>query len=101
MGEKYNIETMRKVMLTNVIGITAVIFLVPLGTVAFVQENISLGFFDHFVVLVLILNLFYLRKSHNYQFACSFSIVTAAILFSYLLATGGVNNTAQIGRAHV
>ena len=43
MGEKYNIETMRKVMLMNVISITGVIFMVPLGMVAYVQGNFPLG----------------------------------------------------------
>jgi signal transduction histidine kinase/CheY-like chemotaxis protein len=96
MGEEYNIEIIRKVMLTNVIGIIAFIYLLPLGTLAFVQENYPLGIMDHSVALILLLNIFYLRKSHNYQFACSFCIAIAGILFFYLLATGGVNNTAHL-----
>ena len=71
MAEKHNVETMRKVMLLNVISITGVIFLVPLGIVAYVQGNSPLGFIDHFAALILILNLLYLRRSGNYQFACS------------------------------
>ena len=93
---KYDIETIRKVMLANLIGITGVIFLVPLGIVAFVQGNFPLGFIDYFAALILIFNILYLRRSHNYQFACSFCIATAGILFFYLLATGGVNNTAHL-----
>ena len=65
MGEKYDIETMHKVMLANVICITGVIFLISLGIVAFVQGNFPLGFFDHFVALILILNLLYTRRSHR------------------------------------
>ena len=96
MDEKHNVETMRKIMLLNVISITGVIFLVPLGIVAYFQGNSPLGFIDHFAALILILNLLYLRRSENYQFACSFGITVAAILFYYLLVTGGVNNTAHV-----
>ena len=96
MGEKYTIETIRKVMLTNVVGITAVIFLVPLGTVAFVQGNIPLGLFDCCTALILTFHILYLRKSHNYQLAYFFGISLAGILFFYLLVTGGVNNTAHV-----
>ena len=56
MSEKYHIETMRKVMLLNVISIIGVIFIASLGIVAYVQGNFPLGFFDHFTALILILN---------------------------------------------
>ena len=96
MDEKHNFETMRKVMLLNVISITGVIFLVPLVIVAYVQKNLALGFFDHSVALILIINLLYLRKSENYQLACFLGIAIAGILYFYLLVTGGVNNTAHV-----
>jgi len=96
MGKRYNIETMRKVMLLNVISITGVIFLVPLGIVAYFQGNLPLGFFDLLTALILILNILYLRRSENYQFTCFFGITIAGILYFYLLITGGVNNTAHV-----
>jgi len=96
MGEKHHIETMRKVMLLSIISITGIIFLVPLGIVAFIQGNFPLGFIDHFAALILIFNLLYLRRSENYQFACFFGIAIAGILYFYLLVTGGVNNTAHV-----
>ncbi|MDY6792566.1 MAG: hypothetical protein SWH54_14995 [Thermodesulfobacteriota bacterium] len=65
MDEKYNIETMRKVMLLNVISVTGVIFIVPLGIVAYIQAHFPLGFFDHVAALLLLLNLFYLRNSET------------------------------------
>jgi hypothetical protein len=96
MGEKYDIETMRKVMLLNSISIIGVIFMVPLGIVALVQGNTPLGIFDHITALVLILNLSYLRRSENYHFACLLGIGITGMLYFYLLATGGVNNTAHV-----
>ena len=96
MGEKHTIEVMRKVMLLNVISITGVVFMVSLGIVAFVQGNSPLGFFDHLTALILLINLVYVRKSENYQFACRLGISIAALLYFYLLVTGGVNNTAHV-----
>ena len=96
MGKKYNIGTMRKVMLLNIISITGVSYLVPFGIVAYVQGNLPLGFSDHFTALILILNLLYLRRSENYQFTCSFGTAITGLLYFYLLVTGGVNNTAHV-----
>jgi len=96
LGEKHDIETMRKVMLLNSISITGVIFMIPLGIVAFVQGNFPLGFIDHFASLILVLNILYLRRSKNYQIACYVGIVITGILYLYLLVTGGVNNTAHV-----
>ncbi len=96
MEGKYDIGTIHKVRLLNFISITAVIFLIPLGIVAFVQGNSTLGLFDHFAVLIVILNFFYLRRSENCSFACIIGIAIIIILYAYLLATGGVNNTAQL-----
>ncbi len=96
MDGNYSIETMRKVMLLNIISITGVIFLVPLGMLAVVQGYSRLGFADHLTALILVSNLLFLRRSHNYQFACFFGIGIAGILFFYLLITGGVNNTAHV-----
>ena len=96
MGEKHDIETMRKVMLAYTIGIAGVALLIPLGMVAFIEGNFPLGFFDYFTALVLIFNLLYLRRGGDYQFACFFCVATGGILFFFLLATGGVNNTAYV-----
>jgi two-component system, cell cycle sensor histidine kinase and response regulator CckA len=96
MGEKYNIETMRKVMLLNVISITGVIFMVPLGIVAFVQGNFPLGSIDNLAALVLMLLLLYLRRNGNYEIACFYGIAITGTLYFYLLVTGGVNNTAHV-----
>ena len=96
MADEHDIETMRKVMLTYTIGIAGVSLLIPLGILAFIEGNFSLGLFDHFTSLVLILNLLYLRRGGNYQFACVFCVTAGGILFFFLLATGGVNNTAHV-----
>jgi len=96
MGDGFAIETIRKVQLLNVISLTGVICLIPLGLVAYLQGNTPLAIFDFFTAIILLLNLLYLKRSHNYQFACFLGIAIAAVLFFYLLVTGGVNNTGHL-----
>jgi len=96
MDEKENIEAMGRVMLINVISSTGVIFLIPFGMMAFFQGNSLLGMMDCFVAVILLLNFLYLRKSHNFQFACLFGMTVVGGLFFALLVTGGVNNTAVL-----
>jgi len=96
MAGKYEVETMHRVMLLNFISVTCVIFMVPLGVVAYIQGNPTLGFSDHFVSLIIILNVLYLRGSENALFACVIGISIISLLFMYLLATGGVNNSAYV-----
>ncbi len=96
MGDRYKVEIMHKVMLLNFISITCVIFIVPLGIIAYIQEHLSLGLFDHFVALIIILNVAYLRKSGNYSFAFFVGISVIITLYFFLLATGGVNNTSHV-----
>ncbi|MCP3950862.1 MAG: hypothetical protein GY697_01370, partial [Desulfobacterales bacterium] len=87
---------MHKVMLINVISITCLLFIVPLGFIAHIQGNTPLGLCDHFVALVILSNLLYLRKSQYYPFAAFIGIAIISFLYCYLLATGGVNNTAHV-----
>ncbi|MCK5783485.1 MAG: response regulator [Desulfobacterales bacterium] len=96
MVEKYDIETMRKIMLTYTISIIAATILIPFGITAFLKGNFAVGFADHFTALIVTLNLLYLKRSGNYNFSISFSITIGGILLFFLLATGGINNTAHL-----
>ena len=96
MDEKYDIETIRKIMLTYTISIVAVGMLIPFGIVAFIEGNLPVGLFDLAAGLSLAANIIYLRKSGNHNFVCVFSIAVGAILYFFLLATGGVDNTAHL-----
>ena len=96
MEGKFDVEIMHKVMLLNFISITCLVFMVPLGIVAFIQGNSTLGILDHVASLIVLSNIFYLRKSGNCPFACMIGISVTMVLYAYLLATGGVNNTAQL-----
>jgi signal transduction histidine kinase len=73
-----------------------IIFLLLLGTTAFIQKNILVGTADSAVALILLFNLIHLRKKHNYTMASIFGITVVALLFIYLFAKGENNNTAHL-----
>ena len=97
-GFQNNIDTesLRKISLMNIVCVTGIFVLIPMGTLAIFQKNTNLGFFDFFVAGILMFNLSYLRRTGNYALISYFGVVTASVLFFYLLLTGGVNNSAYV-----
>ena len=65
--EKYEIEVKRKIILLNIICIIAIMNLIPLGIVAFIQDYPILGFFDLIVALVLIIIILYGQGGSNFD----------------------------------
>jgi len=96
MDEKYDIELKRKTKLINIICIIGIINLIPLGTLSVIQDSTTLGFFDLVVGFVLISIVLYLRKTGYHIFYSYFGISIAGILFIYLFATGGFENTGHL-----
>jgi two-component system, cell cycle sensor histidine kinase and response regulator CckA len=96
MNAEYPADTIRRVILANTISLTGIIFMIPLGIVAFAQGNVVLGIVDQIAAFSMLLGLLYLRRSKNHQFACYFGISIAGLLYYFLLVTGGVNNTAHV-----
>jgi len=84
---------MGKVILINLISLQGIIILLPLGLIAFIGGNYLLGLIDYLAGLTLILNIIYLRKSHQCQRACLIGTSISGGLFLFLLVTGGVGNT--------
>ncbi len=89
-------ESLRKIILMNIVCFTGIIFLIPMGGLAFFQNNTTLGLFDFVVAGILLFNLGFLRTTGNYTLVSYFGIVSAMLLFIYLLLTGGVNNSAFV-----
>lgn len=96
MGARYDVKIMHRVMLLNFISITCIVFIIPLAVVAFYQGNPGLGVMDLVAGLIVFLNLLYLRRSQRHELACFVGIAVTMVLYAYLLATGGVNNTAHV-----
>ena len=94
--DTYPLEITRKIILLNIVSITAVINLIPLGLLAIKQQNYPLGIFDFTMAVLLGGCLFYLRKSGHYQIVCYLGVVVFGVFFAFLFFTGGVNNTAFV-----
>ena len=96
MDDTHGVAVIHRVMLLNFISITCLVFIVPLGIVAYLQGNLPLGVMDHLVAGIVLANLLYLRRSQNHRLACFVGIAVTMVLYGYLLVTGGVNNTAHL-----
>jgi signal transduction histidine kinase len=82
--------------MTNVVILVAIINLVPFGITAFFEDNFILFILDESLAGILIACLLYSRWTKNYTFIIYFGIAAAAILFSWLLLTGGINKTGHL-----
>lgn len=92
----YDIEIRRKIIMINVIISVGVLNLVPLGIVAYFQNNLTLFMLDLMVAAVLIACLIYSRKTGHYTISIYLGISAAGILFFWLLVTGGINHTGHL-----
>jgi len=93
---RFDAETLRKIILMNIVCTTGIFVLVPMGGLAILQKNVFLGLFDFVMAGILVFNLGYLRYTGNFTVVSYFGIVTVMGLFLYLILTGGVNNSAFV-----
>ncbi|MCD4717904.1 MAG: PAS domain S-box protein, partial [Desulfobacterales bacterium] len=96
MDETYDFEAKRKTILINVISTIGIINLIPLGIVAFTQDNQALGLFDLIVATALIAIILCLRKTGYHIIFSYFGVSFVASLFLFLFTTGGVDNTGHL-----
>ena len=89
-------EAERKIILLNIVLMTGLAALAPMGWLALLQDNIVLGVLDWIIGGILFLNYLYLRKTGRYVLVSYLGIASCMILFSYLILTGGVNNSAFV-----
>ena len=91
-----DLETLRKVVLLNLVILLGSFFLVLLGAIAVIQQDYLLAGAD-FAALLLVIGLFlYLRFTQNHHIAGTIGAVTVGVFFSFLLAYGGINNSAFV-----
>ena len=96
IDEGNNIEIRRKTILIYIICIIGIMALVPLGTLAFIEDNLTLGAFDLFVAVVLITICICLKKTGYRSFYSYFGLFVVGGLFVYLFTTGGAHNTGHL-----
>ena len=71
--------------------IIAIVTLVPFGILALLENNISVGTIDLSLATLLIGNYLHAQRYRRYTFNINLGVSLAAMLFVYLLATGGMN----------
>lgn len=91
-----DIEILRKIFLLNLISILGMIFLVVLGTIAYIQRYYLLCALDFAILLFLLGLLIALRKSKKHTVIGLIGTIVIGIFYTYLIITGGVNNTAYV-----
>jgi signal transduction histidine kinase len=79
----------RKIIMINVITLTAIVILIPMGAVAHWQGNAIRGFLDHGMAVTLSGLLIYLHWRHRYDPCVRFGIAAMGAFFTYLFITGG------------
>lgn len=96
LEKDHDLEILRKVFLSNLIIFLGVIFLAILGTIAYVQNHLVLAISDFLVIVFLVWLFFYLRKKKNYNMAAFLGTSVIGLFFLFLVANGGVNNSAHV-----
>lgn len=92
----HNIEVLRKIILFNLIIVLGCIFLPILGTIAFIQRNYLLGTVDLSIFALLICLFIFLRKTKKHKLVSIIGTIIMGLFYSFLIASGGVNNTAYL-----
>ena len=92
----YNIEVLRKIFMLNLIITFGIIFLILLGILAFVQHSYILGSVDFIFASLLVGSLLFLRIKKKQDAVSAITTVISGLFFLFLIASGGVDNTAYV-----
>jgi signal transduction histidine kinase len=92
----HDVEAQRKIAMTHIITWIGICALVPLGLLAFRDGNPTLGFFDLSAAVILIFTQVYSRRTGRFAFTQYFGITCIALLFFFLITTGGVQTTGHL-----
>ena len=92
----HEVETRRKILVTNAVSLIAVLNLIPLGCHAFVRGNLPLGVLDLLVAALLICGFVYFLKTGDFRVSVYCGLSSAGLLFFFLFATGGIDNTGHV-----
>jgi signal transduction histidine kinase len=86
----------RKTVLVNIVCVTGIVFLFPMGLVAYHENNYYLCLADWMVACFLAAKILYLRISGKLEHVIVINIGVMMVFFFYLLSSGGVNNSAFV-----
>jgi hypothetical protein len=92
----YDLEALRRLFLLNLIILVGGFFLALLGTIAFIQRDYILGAVDFSLILFLIWLFSFLRNTRRHIFVGIFGTIVTGIFYFFLIAYGGIDNTAYV-----
>jgi len=92
----YELEVLRKIVLMNLINIVGIVFLGLYAVISIIQMDFFLGAVDLVVLTFLAVLFVYLRKKRNHQAVGVIGTIVVGLFFFFLVAYGGVNNTAFV-----
>lgn len=92
----YDLEILRKLVMLNILIFISSSFLVILGTVAVIQNNILLFAVDFIVAFLLVVLLVWLRIRRDPVLPAHVATFGTGLFFLFLVANGGVNQTAFV-----
>jgi len=92
----YDLETLRKVFLLNLMMMLGGFFLITLGVVEFILRDYLLGIVDLSFFLLLPCFFFYLRKTKNYKTVGLIGTAIVGFFYTFFIAYGGKGNTAYL-----
>ncbi len=96
LSDESDVDVLRRVVMINAVAFTGIANLVPLGLAAFKAGNPVLGWGDLALAAVLVCLIVYLRISKNTVLCAHVGVVAGALLFIYLMVSGGVNDTGFV-----
>jgi hypothetical protein len=96
VDNRYDVENKRRTILINALSMVGILNLIPLGVLSLIDHDLFLGVFDLLAGALLIVNLYFLRKT-GYRVAYSyFGLSVVGVLFIFLFASGGAGNTGHL-----
>lgn len=96
LPKNYDIDVLRKIILSNLMIFLGSFFLLLLSVLAFFQRYYLLGIIDLFFLSFITCLLFYLRETKNIGLASGIGTLTTGGFYAFLIASGSGNNTAVI-----
>ena len=91
-------DTKRKMVMLYIISTIAIAALIPLGIVAYNQNNKTLGFMDHTVAVLLAVNLLFIARTGKIKTPSIVGTSIAGILFVYLFQDGNTFTSTAISQ---
>jgi len=91
-----NLDISRRAHLFYLLSAIGILTLAPLGTLALVQGNQTLGTIDIILALVLGGNLFHAHTYREYGYNIMFGVALTAVFLIYAFLTGGTNRSAFV-----